>query len=235
MNFAQAIARGVLRVLDVPIRWVMHFADAVIGDRGYFAVGTLAAVYLAFFGLFDTKATQEETRASVERSIFMTLVSSGNAASFVAAMKAFGPTQMMPVTQHPSLFGFWEWGRTYPPNREPMWSWAVWRLRLCGDKNAKDCSLGDARIDLVGAILSFADLNGAHLSGADLTAAFLTFADLTDATLSGADLTDAVLMDADLSRAVLIDAKGLTQAQLDKACGTNAKLPPGLTLKPCPP
>jgi hypothetical protein len=43
LNFAQAMARGVLRVLDVPIRWVMHFADAVIGDRGYFAVGTLDA------------------------------------------------------------------------------------------------------------------------------------------------------------------------------------------------
>jgi len=27
----------------------------------------------------------------------------------------------------------------------------------------------------------------------------------------------------------------LAQEQLDQACGTEAKVPPGLTLKPCPP
>ena len=39
------------------------------------------------------------------------------------------------------------------------------------------------------------------------------------ANLSGADLSGAIL-----------DG----QTQLDQACGTDAKLPPGLTLKPCP-
>ncbi len=80
----------------------------------------------------------------------MTLVSSGNAASFVAAMKDFGPTQIMPVTEHPSLFKFWEWGRTYQPNRQPMLHWAQSRLWLCTTE-AKDCSSSvDAHIDLRG-------------------------------------------------------------------------------------
>jgi hypothetical protein len=252
LNVAQAIARGVLQVLDVPIRWAMHFADAVIGDRGYFAVGTLLAVGLALYGLFDTKATQEETHASVERSIFMTLVSSGNAASFVAAMKEFGPIQTMPVTRHP-WFEFWEWGRTYPPNRDPMWRWAVERLRLCGDKNAKDCSLDDARIDLrfadlsgaylthanlSGATLRRADLSGADLNlavlnGADLTDADLRLADLTGADLKGADLSGAKLSGAHLTGADLSFAKDVQQQQLDHACGIDAKLPPGMTLRPC--
>ena len=48
-------------------------------------------------------------------------------------------------------------------------------------------------------------------------------ANLADANLSGVDLTEANLT----------DAKYLTQTQLDRACGTDAKLPPGLTLQPC--
>jgi uncharacterized protein YjbI with pentapeptide repeats len=49
-------------------------------------------------------------------------------------------------------------------------------------------------------------------------------ADLAGARLDGADLTDAFLT----------GAMGLTQAQLDQACGDGrTKLPPGLTVAPC--
>jgi uncharacterized protein YjbI with pentapeptide repeats len=44
-----------------------------------------------------------------------------------------------------------------------------------------------------------------------------------------ANLSGAILIRANLS-----NAKDLTQTQLDAACGADAKLPPGLTLKPCP-
>jgi hypothetical protein len=153
----------------MPARWLMDLLDGVSGNRGYLAVGSVLAAYLAVFGLIDTKSTQEETRASVERSLFITLVSAGNAASFVAAMKEFGLTQSMPATEHPSLLRFWEWGRTYQPNREPMWHWAEWRLALCGDKGAKDCSVtDDSRLDLRGANLRNADLSMVYLRGADL-------------------------------------------------------------------
>lgn len=70
------------------------------------AVGSVLAVYFAVFGLIDAKSTQEETRASVEQSLFMILVSSSNAASFEAAMREFGPIQAMLVTEHPSWLKF---------------------------------------------------------------------------------------------------------------------------------
>ena len=47
-------------------------------------------------------------------------------------------------------------------------------------------------------------------------------------------LTGARLAGADLSGAVLEGAEGLTQRQLDQACGDEeTKLPPGLIVAPC--
>jgi uncharacterized protein YjbI with pentapeptide repeats len=94
--------------------------------------------------------------------------------------------------------------------------------------------------DLRGAMLFDADLGNANLSSADLSGAILNKANLSGASLTkvyltNAELTKADLSGADLSGADLSNARYLTQAQLDKACGTDAKLSPGLTLnKPCP-
>jgi hypothetical protein len=107
-----------------------------------------------------------------------------------------------------------------------------------------DADLRDAdlrRADLGGAALFDANLSGARLLGADLSGAILSGADLTAANLSGTNLSGtnlqyANLRDADLSFADLSRAKGLTQKQLDEACGdADTKLPEGigLTLKPC--
>jgi uncharacterized protein YjbI with pentapeptide repeats len=110
---------------------------------------------------------------------------------------------------------------------------------------------------LAGADLSKADLSGADLREADLSEAHLSKANLIDANLAGADLNRADLSEAhlreahlreahlhradlnsadlsgaDLSAAELTGAT-ISQAQLDEACGAEAKLPPGLTLKPC--
>jgi hypothetical protein len=71
--------------------------------------------------------------------------------------------------------------------------------------------------------LSGADLSRATLSGATLSHADLSGADLSHAELTGATLFGATLIDADLSHAELTGAKGLTQAQLDQACGENVK------------
>jgi hypothetical protein len=75
------------------------------------------------------------------------------------------------------------------------------------------------------------NLAEARIAKADLTDADLTDANLTDANLTGADLTRANLSYADLT-----GASGLSQAQLDAACGTGVRgLRAGLTLdKPCP-
>jgi len=86
--------------------------------------------------------------------------------------------------------------------------WNAWR-------HAKPALHPDLRdVDLSGANLSYADLRDADLSQASLTYADLSYADLSYADLSGADIK---------------------QAQLDHACGTNVKLDPRLTIKPCQP
>jgi uncharacterized protein YjbI with pentapeptide repeats len=123
------------------------------------------------------------------------------------------------------------------------------------DSNLTDASLSRAdlsRADLSRANLSGANLTDANLSGfwvfgnttgfpghtnltrANLSGANLTRADLFNADLTGANLTRAYLTGADLTRADLTDAR-IGQNQLDAACGSEVKLPPGLTLKPCPP
>jgi uncharacterized protein YjbI with pentapeptide repeats len=96
--------------------------------------------------------------------------------------------------------------------------------------------------NLIETHLSYAQLRKAQLSSADLSGGQLRRADLTDAdltttNLTGADLSGAILLGANLSGADLSGAIGLSQAQLDRACGTGVQgLPQDLTLdKPCPP
>jgi hypothetical protein len=91
---------------------------------------------------------------------------------------------------------------------------------------------------LEGANLVAADLGGAHLEYANLWGAHLKYASLEGANLGGADLGGAHLEYANLGGAHLANADlskttGTTQTQLDKACGTNAKPPGGLTISPC--
>jgi uncharacterized protein YjbI with pentapeptide repeats len=79
-----------------------------------------------------------------------------------------------------------------------------------------------------------ANLEGAVLSKAKLSHANLKRANLNNANLEMANLTDAALRLADLSGANLKGVKGLTQRQLDTACGdANTVLPKGLTVKSC--
>lgn len=80
------------------------------------------------------------------------------------------------------------------------------------------------RANLNGAELRGADLPSANLTGASLRDADLTYANLTGANLTGADLTSLSEPPKDVQ---------VTQAQLNAACGKNAKLPAGLILKPC--
>ncbi len=82
--------------------------------------------------------------------------------------------------------------------------------------------------------LQDADLPVAKLKQAYLREANLTGANLENADLQGADLQDAVLEQTVLTGASLLDAKGLTQGQLDGACGdAETELPPGLVIRPC--
>ena len=94
-----------------------------------------------------------------------------------------------------------------------------------------------------------ADLSGAKLSGADLARSDFTDARLDNAALDGAtldgsrltnvsfglaDMTGATLKDTHLPGSDLHLVAGLTQAQLDGACGDrNTRLPAGLSVSYC--
>lgn len=87
--------------------------------------------------------------------------------------------------------------------------------------------------------LAGADLHNARLGDALLERVLLRGANLSGALLRGAmlrdvDLENALLRNTDLSGADLTGAKLDGQTQLNQACGTNTKLPPGLSLSPCP-
>lgn len=109
--------------------------------------------------------------------------------------------------------------------------------------------------DLTDADLRESDLREANLTNSKLTRTWLSDADLREARLNGANLAGVYLQGANLEGAILdkvkfgtfsktfpgqsysdlSDTKGLTQAQLDVACGDDGVLlPPGLSLKPCP-
>jgi hypothetical protein len=104
------------------------------------------------------------------------------------------------------------------------------------DLRGADLSHADLAVaELSGAYLDYANLTEANLGSADLTGASLIHAKLSHTDLNEADLTEANLGGAYLDHANLTGVKNLTQEQLHQACGTDAKLPPGLTLKPCPP
>ena len=109
------------------------------------------------------------------------------------------------------------------------------------------CNLAGA--DLSNTCVKDHDLHGADFTGADATLMYMSFANFTGvsfrhAELSGANLAGAKMDGADLTGAGtsitsflgtdLTHVKGLTQKQLDVACGdATTKLPPGLHVHTC--
>ena len=77
--------------------------------------------------------------------------------------------------------------------------------------------------------MSYANFSGATFRGTDLSGANLAHADLDGADLTGAVTTITSFKGTDLTR-----AKGLTQAQLDAACGdAETQVPSGLAVHVC--
>jgi uncharacterized protein YjbI with pentapeptide repeats len=109
------------------------------------------------------------------------------------------------------------------------------------------CNLAGA--DLTNTCVKERDLHGANFDGANATLMCMSFANFTNASfrgteLSGANLAGAKMDGADLTGAKtsitsflgtdLTKVKGLTQKQLDVACGdTKTRLPPGLKIHTC--
>jgi len=77
--------------------------------------------------------------------------------------------------------------------------------------------------------MSYANFSGATFRGTDLSGANLAFADLDGADITGATMTITSIKGTDLTK-----VKGLTQTQLDAACGdTHTTVPAGLAVHTC--
>ena len=85
------------------------------------------------------------------------------------------------------------------------------------------------RAKLVLMCMSYADFRSASFRNADLSGANLAHAILDEADLTGAQMAITSVKGTDLTH-----VKGLTQAQLNEACGDAAtKVPAGLKVKVC--
>lgn len=114
-------------------------------------------------------------------------------------------------------------------------------------RDCRGCNLADADLtntcvkggDLTGAIFDRANAVQMCMSLANFTRASfkdtnLSGANLAKSNLDGADLTGARMDITSIKGTDLSHAKGLTQAQLDQACGDAAtKLPAGLKVHAC--
>lgn len=90
------------------------------------------------------------------------------------------------------------------------------------------------RANFAGANLSLTNMFGMRATRADFTGANLSGASLVGAHLGGARLNGAVLAGANLSGAELAESIGLTQEQLNTACGdATTTLPSGMTIARC--
>ena len=77
--------------------------------------------------------------------------------------------------------------------------------------------------------MSYANFSGATFRGTDLSGANLAHANLDGADLTGATMTITSIKGTDLTH-----ARGLTQQQLDSACGdAETKVPAGLAVHNC--
>ena len=95
--------------------------------------------------------------------------------------------------------------------------------------NAKAINASFVYTNFSGARLDKGDFSGANFSYAWLNWTWFAGAKFDGANFAGAKMPGAQLYNADLSKAV-----GLTQDQIDKACGDfSTKLPPGLNVPAC--
>ena len=89
-------------------------------------------------------------------------------------------------------------------------------------------------VNLAGANLSVANLFGARFNRANFARANMQNVIAVGTYFGSSDLSDADLSGANLSGADLVLAKGLTQSQLNRACGdNNTRLPKGKTVPAC--
>ena len=125
---------------------------------------------------------------------------------------------------------------------------AVARARIwAGENHCPNCDLTNANLEMQcvkegdlsgakfdGAQMAYMCMRNANFSGASFRKADLTGANMSHSNLANADFTDAKFSITLIRGTNLATAKGLTQAQLDNACGdAETKLPKGLQVHVC--
>ncbi len=110
-------------------------------------------------------------------------------------------------------------------------------LTVIGRRNPHEEDLGQLELNnsnLHGMILRSALLSGANLSRSDFRGADLGAANLSESDLSKGKFANANLQDADLTGADFRNSEGLTQNQLELACGDErTRVPEPLTVRLC--
>jgi hypothetical protein len=197
--------------------------------QGYLLIPTIIAAYAGMYAIMEASHERQANRALFERSIFMTMVTASNRATFVAAMKTFGPVQTRIVPGDPHFFDPRTWIRTSEmPNREPLRLWAAsffpfCKVETCGKPQEQEKPW---RIDLSDANLSEADLSyqadRSEIKRPDLIIPCKRLygageliddwderpgIDLHEANLRRADLFESDLTEADLRGACLAEAR----------------------------
>ena len=82
--------------------------------------------------------------------------------------------------------------------------------------------------------LSIANLYGGRFTGSSFKNADLSRAILVGGSFDGANFDGATLIDANISGAEMSKSRGLTQSQLNSACGDEyTELPTGLSVQQC--
>lgn len=199
--------------------WIESSYKSLIGPKGYLIVPTLIGAWVGAYSIVEAMHSRSLNYSSFERGAFMTLVSSGNKASFIAAMKYFGETQTIKVRNVPEINHPSTWFGTYQPNMLPMWRWCRQYLAQC---TPNLCGNGkDIRVDLSETKMDWSMLIGIDFHKADMQKAWLIRADLSesnldDVNLDGSQMLSCLLVDSTL-RGASIKWTDLSEANLEDA------------------
>jgi uncharacterized protein YjbI with pentapeptide repeats len=131
---------------------------------------------------------------------------------------------------------FWPFGNETRVDLAPAYGGVCEDCDLSGRilTGARMTNSNFSRSDFSNAVLAHADGTGSRFEGANFTDADLAGARFVRASLLRARFRGARLDRADLSGADLRQARGLTQAQLDQACGDGrTRLPRGMRVERC--
>lgn len=200
-SLAQISQRFQKYIPTVLTTWWSGLLNDVKGPYAYRALAVVVAGYVGLYSIVEARHDRQVSLAAVERSNFITLVTSGKLIAFVTAMKDFGTVQAMDAYVEPNLYRPLDWWKKENPNVWLLLQWARNRLKTCTYwecGGSKEYKIDLASANFQNAILIDVDLSKSDLFLADLRGAVLLESNFEQADLRGASLIDANLQGANL-------------------------------------